>query len=109
MVIQLSSPLYCETMRERSTHCNRPTRVAILNTTEGLGYDGYTVQPICSHCIQALATAAGQASAPANEAIEAATIKQVLAARLGLEGAEEVLCEMRASAEDDGDQALADE
>ena len=103
MVIQLASPLHCETMHDRAKCCNRLTQIALLSSIESLGYDGYTVQPICSRCIAALATAAGQVTAHTSETIEAATIQQVLAARLGLEGAEEVLCALRARSTEDTD------
>ena len=107
MFATLSSPLACETMQDKATSCNRPATLALFNAVETLGYCGYTMQPICSRCIALLATAAGQAATPPSETIEATTIKQVLAARLGLEGADEVLCALRAAAsgteDDNGD------
>ena len=75
----------------------RPTTIALLRTIETFDSSNYTLQPICPQCIAALATAAGQAAAPVSAAISAETIKQVLAARLGLEGADEVLSELRAA------------
>jgi hypothetical protein len=108
MFAQLSTPLPCETMQSKSTSCNRPATLALFNAVETLGYVGYTMQPICTHCITLLATAAGQANPSTSEAIEATTIKQVLATRLGLEGADEVLSALRAAVsgaegDDDGD------
>jgi hypothetical protein len=97
MFATLSSPLPCETMKDKATSCNRPATLALFNAVETLGYCGYTMQPICPRCIGALATAAGQASTPPSDTIEATTIKHVLAARLGLEGAEETLAALRAA------------
>jgi hypothetical protein len=103
MFATLSSPLPCETMKDKATSCNRPATLALFNAVETLGYCGYTMQPICPRCIGALATAAGQASTPQSEAIEATTIKHVLAARLGIEGADEMLCALRAAVSGEGD------
>lgn len=103
MIIQLASSLPCETMKNQSTSCNRPATTGLLRVVETLGFCGYTMQPICSHCITTLATAAGQEHAPQSDTISAVTIKQVLAARLGLEGAEEVLCALRTAGNEDND------
>lgn len=97
MIVTLSNPLACQTMRDHIHICERPTTIALLRTIETFDSSNYTLQPICPQCIAALATAAGQAAAPVSEAISAETIKQVLAARLGLEGADEVLSELRAA------------
>lgn len=100
MIVQLSSPLACQTMQDRTHICERATTIALLRTIETFDSSNYTLQPICPRCIAALATAAGQA-APVSEAISAETIKHVLAARLGLEGADEALVEMRAAGIDE--------
>lgn len=97
MIITLSGALPCQTMRDRSSICERPTTIALLRTIETFDSSNYTLQPICPRCIGALATAAGAAAPVATEAISTETIKHVLAARLGLEGADEALCEMRAA------------
>lgn len=107
MIIQLSSPLPCQTMRDRAHLCERPTTIALLKTLETFDASNYSLHPICPACIAQLAAAAGQASAQ-TEQISTATIKQVLAARLGLEGADEALGEMRAAGVDEGDEHAED-
>lgn len=103
MFVQLSDTLPCETLKTPAASCNRPARVGILKIVETLADVTYVVLPICAQCIAALATAAGQTPSATDETISAITIKQVLAQRLGLEGADEVLCALRAAgtAEDD--------
>jgi len=106
MFATLASPLPCETMKDTTTSCNKPARLGTLRVMETVTNAAYVLTPICPRCIAALAMAAGQVAAPL-EAIEATTIKHVLAARLGLEGAEETLLALRATAShaegDDGE------
>ena len=106
MLVQLSDALPCETLKSPAVSCNRPARIGMLKLLETMADVNYVMTPICPTCIALLATAAGQATQP-REAIEATTIKQVLATRLGLEGADEVLCALRAAVSnaegDDGD------
>lgn len=105
MLVQLSDTLPCETMKTAVTSCNHPARVGILKALETIADVNYVVIPICHACIAALAAAAGQTPALTSETISAATIKQVLAARLGLEGAEETLAALRAAGTEDDDHA----
>ena len=57
MIIQLSSPLPCQTMRDRAHLCERPTTIALLKTLETFDASNYSLQPICSSCIAQLAAA----------------------------------------------------
>jgi hypothetical protein len=105
MFVQLSDTLPCETLKTPAASCNRPARVGILKIVETLADVTYVVLPICGQCIAALAQAAGQAPSADSEAISTQTIKQVLAQRLGLEGADEVLCALRAAGTEEDDHA----
>lgn len=100
MFAQLPTPLPCETMKDTTTSCNQPARIGILNVMETITDTRYILTPICTACIAALATAAGQV--PAVESFSAETVKQALATRLGLEGAEETLAALREIGTADG-------
>ncbi len=108
MIVTLSSALACQTMRDRTHSCDQPTTIALLRTIETFDSSNYTLQPLCPRCIAQLAAAAGQATPAPTEAIEAETIKRVLSAHLGLEGADQVLSEMRAAGVDEEDSYHAD-